>query len=219
MEIISYLHAATVLKATWDEIRPQTGAVFPATVQLVRERYQFQQSGQSPTAQQVGIIAPNFQVGQFKMGEALVSITQLEFQPAGILAACSTTEQTLALLDDLFKFLHEKLAYRLPSKERERQYTTTIIAKFKSSISPLFEPWEKILSALNELAKPGHKIVPYGVRFFGEIGDHQPDPERYFGFERRVGAPPGEEWFFSQAPIQTKDHVRLLETIESALGR
>jgi hypothetical protein len=216
MKIVAHLHAMITILSPWDELRPVSGAAFPATMELLKKRYQFQQGSQSAISQQAGLITPNLMNGQFKFGELPVAVNQFEFQPAAVAAACSTTEQTDAFLEDAFQFLSDSLGYRAPPKDRERHDVTTIIVDFENPFSALFERWKKIQALLNKLAGKGPELEPYAVRFMAGP-PNQPIAERQYVLERRIGAPDDANWYFSQAPLDTASHVKLLEGIAAEL--
>jgi hypothetical protein len=218
MKIISHFNAITTIAAPWDEVRPLTGASFSATVQFVKERYNFQVTGQSSISQQIGMTTPSFQSGQFNSGDQFVPVNQLEFQPQAIVISCATTDQTTKFYDDLFAFLQKTLEYRIPPKERKRQHITSIIVDFGASLNPLFDKWKNFQSTLNDLVGAGPEITPFGVRFGAVTPDNLPTAERHYVLERRGITPQGENWFFSQAPLDTDAHVKLLSTLESALN-
>jgi hypothetical protein len=217
MEIISHFNAVTLIDAPWDEVRPLAGGAFPAVFQAVKERYHFQAAGQSPTSQQIGMITPSFQSGQFKFGDHISPINQLEFQPGGILIGSATTEQTEAFFEDVFQFLGTTLGYRKPSPERPRHFATTIIVDFGLEVASLFGKWNRIQGALNALVGSGPEFAVHGVRLGALTSDGQLVGDRQYVFERRAITPLGSNWFFSQAPLDTDRHMKLLSTIDDEL--
>src|SRR5229473_1817037 len=211
MKIVSYLNAITTSNVNWEEVRPLAGAPFPVTIQIVKERYQFQVAGQSLSGQQVGLMMPSFQAGQLRTEEGFIVVNQFEFQPNAIVISSATTEQTYKFADDLFAFLHTELGFRTPPRLRKMTHLTTIIADFGPTLENVFGKWKDIASL--PAMKDGAELLPLGIRFMG-YRDNQPVIERQFVFERRLAAPPGENWSFSQAPLDTDSHVKLLNEIE-----
>ncbi len=218
MKIISHFNAVTTLSAPWDEIRPLTGAAFPLTLQVIKDRYKFQAAGQSAISQQIGLITPSFQTGEFKIGDQVAPLNQLEFQPQSVIVSCATTDQTYKVIDDLFAFLQQTLAFRFPQKERKRHHSTIIIVDFGTSLDPLFDNWSKVHTALNAMLESGPELIPFGMRFGAVNNEGHFIPERQYVIERRAVTPPGENWIFSQAPLDTDGHVKLLSVIEAALS-
>jgi hypothetical protein len=217
MKIISHFNATTTVDATWDEVRPLTGGAFPATVQFIKERYSFQIAGQSAISQQIGLMTPSFQAGQFKIGDQSAPINLLEFQPQAVIISCATTTQTSKFYDDLFSFL-KALEYRSPTKERPRRHVTSIVVDFGASLAPLFEGLSKIQSMLNKMVGGTFEFTPLSIRFGVISPENQILPEPQYVFERRAVAPAGESWIFSQAPLDTDSHVALLSAIDSVLN-
>jgi hypothetical protein len=218
MKIISHFNAVTTIEAPWDEVRPPTGGPFPATIQLLKEKYQFQASGQSAISQQLGLLTPGFQGGQFKMGDKIVPINQLEFQPAAIVISSSTTEQVAKFADDVFELLHKTLEYRIPPKGRPRHHISVIIVDFGPSFESLFGKFNEIARILNSKRKNEPRLLPHAVRFNAVTGENQLIPDRQYALERRAITPAGESWIFSQAPLDTDTHLELLEAIDSLVN-
>jgi hypothetical protein len=218
MKIITHFNAVTMIQAPWDEVRPVTGGAFGATTQLIKERYQFQLTGQSTVSQQIGLMTPAFQAGQFKVGDKIIPVNQLEFQPSSVVISCATTEQTNKFADDVFAFLHDALEYKIPPKERKRHHTTVIIVDFGPSFISLFGKFNEVARALNTKIKDGQALTPFGVRFNAINSENQMIPDRQYLLERRALTPPGEHWIYSQAPLDTDTHLEFLSAIDSLVN-
>lgn len=217
MKIISHFQASLTIEAPWDEIRPFKGGAFVTVTQLIKQRYSFQSVGQSGASQQVGILTPGFQNGQFEIEDEFVQINLLEFQPGAIVVSAATTEQASKFADDVLDFLHKTLDFRLPAAKRARQYTTTIVVDFGSSFLPLFGKLNDIAQLLNAKIKSEYGLTPFGARFATLTPDNQIPFDRQYVIERRAITPAGENWVFSQAPLDTDAHVELLNEIDKLL--
>jgi hypothetical protein len=219
MKVISNLQAATVIQALWDEIRPVDGSAFAATLQAMKDRYKFQMAGQSPVGQQIGLTTPIFQTGEFRTKDEIFPINQIEFQPLGIFITCATTEQNEAVISDVFDFLGSTFKYRRPPDDRPRSYNSIIIAEMSASFDKLFEPWRKVQTTLNKFFGEGPEATPSAIRFLASNEKNEPQPDRQYAFERRLQAPIGLNWYFSQAPLTTEKHIELLKIIEREIGK
>ena len=214
MKIISFLHAVSTLHAPWEEVRPIAGEPYAVTAKAIKDRYQFQVASQSLLGQQSGLALPSFATGQFTAGEQTIVINQIEFQPTGILVSSPKTENNLLIFDDLFSFLQSTLKFRPPPKARKMTNVTTLISQFDSGIDKMFGKWMDVQSVINSMAADEAPLAPLGIRMIG-FRNEEPVLDRQFIFERRVPAPSGENWIFSQAPLDTEKHVKVLEKVES----
>lgn len=214
MKIISYFNAILTIEAPWDEVRPVAGAAFAAVSQLIKERYQFQAAGQSALSQQIGLMTPGFQGGQFRIGDKSVPINQFEFQPGTVLVTSATTEQATRFAEDVFEFLHKTLEFRIPPANRARHHVTAIVVDFGKSVVPMFGVINEIGRVLSSKIKNNPEFYPLGFRLARE--NQLPDTQ--YLFERRATTPAGEHWIYSQAPLDTASHIELLNTIDTLIN-
>jgi len=207
-----------VIRALWEEVRPISGAALPLVNAALQTRYGFTNAGISAVAQQAGLSIPMLQFGSMVDGHGSFPVNSIEFQPHLLVAVCSTTDDAIVFINDMFKFLAESFGFRVPSEERPRYYRSTIIVDSSGiELDDTIGRWNEILGFINSRASEGG--TPYkalGIRFtrgdFNIVGDGIPTSTP-FVLERRLGAPPGENWWFSQAPVDTPTHVAILETI------
>jgi len=219
MRIISHMEGTIVIRAMWEELRPVAGAAMPLVLSTLQSRYNFNNVGVSAIAQQAGMFTPNLQIGSMTEGDVSFPINSIEFQPHCLVVVCSTTDNANVFINDMFKFLAESFGFRSPETGRPKRYRSTIV--FDPSgvdLDSTMGKWNKVLSFLND--KSAADISPHqtlGVRFaskdFGIIADGLPTSTPFI-VERRVVSPPGENWWFSQAPVDTPTHLAILEKIE-----
>jgi len=159
-------------------------------------------------------MTPALQSGMFNG----IPFNQLDFQSGAVVIGAATTEQTLKIAEDLFDFLNNALGFRKLPENRPRTYASILIADLGPVLSNMFSRWEKITSLVQKMMPPENRLLPMGVKFLTYKGnDAQAD--RQFIFERRVPTPPNEDWIFSQAPLDTETHVKVLEMIQTEFGK
>ena len=211
MEIISYLGGFTQLDASWDEIRPIKGIPNQVLTNALAMGFAFEQVGVSSSMQQTGMYLPSFGQGRFNADETLISINSLEFHSDRIVAVCSTTEQSDILISNVLLFLKNELGFRIPEKNRNRKYQSTIISDIGVEFLETLGKWQKIADFYNQFdGKIGNEIIPLSLRF-GRMGTNPIDNE--LSIEKRFSAPDGENWIFTQANVTTSDHEKLLHFI------
>ena len=211
MEIISYLGGFTQLDASWDEIRPIKGIPNQVLTNALAMGFAFEQVGVSSSMQQTGMYLPSFGQGRFNADETLISINSLEFHSDRIVAVCYTTEQSDILISNVLLFLKNELGFRIPEKNRNRKYQSTIISDIGVEFLETLGKWQKIADFYNQFdGKIGNEIIPLSLRF-GRMGTNPIDNE--LSIEKRFSAPDGENWIFTQANVTTSDHEKLLHFI------
>lgn len=214
MNIISFLEGTVVLNASWEEVRPVAGAPYGAVIDLLRNRYSFQSVGTSATSQQANLMTPFLQAGEFDKE----SIAQVDFQPANIVVTCSKTTTALNFIDDMMEFLRDNLGFRVPPKNRQKTYRSTIISDMGFNVAHTLGKWKEIEALLNKLRGPSDLSMKLaGINFIGMSGARY-DPNVRFVFEQRLPAPDGAEWIFTHAPLRTEDHEKLLSKISQLFG-
>ena len=61
------------------------------------------------------------------------------------------------------------------------------------------------------------KFAFHGVILNTDVHQLPVSPPSHFSLERRAGFPFSQKIFFSQAPVPTKDHLKILEKLDSTL--
>lgn len=216
MRVISYLRAHVTLAAPWEEVRPLSGAPYELVVRALQAKYGFQATGQSAISQQIGLVTPSFQVGQFEFDNQAVAINALEFQPAGILVSSPKTEFSQGFIDDVLGFLHAQFGFRKPPRNRKKSHRTIIISDFGFDIGHTFGKWLEVQKLLTlQSTTDDAELVPLGIRFIGRNNNAEFSGEHQFVFERRLTSPPGENWIYSEAALDTDSHEGILRSIET----
>lgn len=214
MRIVSFINGTVVYGAAWEEIRPLAGISVYAVIDALKEKYRFNQAGLSEAGQQAGFTIPHMQLGCYQGSD--IGITSLEFQPQGIIVTCSTTDQAEKVLSDVLTFLKNSFGFRDPSHPRQKVYNSVVVSEFEFNIARTLDKWGKICELINA-AMPAElpKLAPAGVKFVTKEGA---GPSISFAVERRMGSPEGENWWFSNGPLDTNSHVKILEQIEMIWG-
>jgi hypothetical protein len=168
-------------------------------------------------AQLTGI---SFHEGKFKIGNRYVGIALLQIRP-GIIAVDThtSTDDADLIIDDfvadaranspesvtplgppLYVDQVEFSMERVPPIPQEYGSAAAVIDRYLADYGltvPKYSFWSMALN-----------LDPHG------LGQIQPP---YFSIERRAGFPFSAKMFFSQAPLRTKEHLALLEQLDSTL--
>jgi hypothetical protein len=217
MRLIGYLQGISAMREKVEEYLPERGVVYSELIELVRTRYQFELF---PRVGQ-GLIPATllFQRGKFTGENSSFSITQLVMRDDGDVAVATTTEQTDAVLEDLMQALDENLGYRLLTSNKVLTHVSNIVVEFDRLFEDYIEKMAAVANAINALRigmpKFSIKRIAFGEGGVEPIVDPLLAVERAdFLIETRSGMPYQANRYFCSAPLQTAEHLALLERIE-----
>jgi len=160
-----------------------------------------------------------FALGRFEGA----TIDSLEvFNSALVVRGPAATEILDRFLEDISNWATETLHVTIaPSQPVARAYNSTL------EVSASFDllRWHKRLDAFREMlgemvSRQGFDVAPYeaiGMAMHTEKERAVPLQPAKFTLERRVGHHYGENIFFSEAPVATADHKKLLDSLETLL--
>jgi hypothetical protein len=116
--------------------------------------------------------------------------------------------------------LDEEFGYRYKSVEQQRVYLSNVVVQFEKDLGQLdlFVKIENLLNGGKATSPPRFQFKRLG---FGQ-GDSSPGNLSIetievadFAIERRAGEPYSSNRFYCSAPMQTEEHLSLLEKLES----
>lgn len=203
-----------------------TGVPRADIVRKIKERYDFQKCPDKfeemfpehiagPLA--AGI---SFFEGKFKVDEKVVAINLFQLKPGMIFADTrSSTDHGEAFLEDYIS---------RANAETPECITSTGPTYYLSQIEFTMERVPEVLAPIEQAGKTIDRLLDdYGLKvpkfsFWGTSINTDPHqlgvmPPAFFALERRVGFPFSAKVFFSQAPLRTKDHIALLEQLDSPI--
>ena len=218
MKIIGHMNAAAALRENQEEYAPEKGVVFADLVELVKSTYSFQTF---PSAAPGHPLLPTltFQGGRFGSGPDSFAITLLVMEAEGDVVLTTTTDQGDLVLNSLVTLLDEKLEYRLAGAIKRRSYISNIVVEFDEGLELYIQKLSAIAEAINrarpKLPEFNLKRLAFGGPNWIPATDQVTTIESAeFLIERRAGTPFGENRFYSSAPMNTADHIRVLTEIE-----
>jgi len=201
-----------------------TGAPRIDVIRKIKERYQFLKAPERYEEMFPNPLLPEqpitFQGGKFTIGKRDVGIATLQFLPGMFFVDTQTsTDDADAILEDYIS---------TANKENPDSLTPTGPSYYLSQI-------EVNMEKVPDLPSPYQDATQIIDRFLADYGSTVPkyafwgmnlnlDPHglgvmapAFFALERRVGFPFSAKVFFSQAPLRTKDHLVVLEKIDSII--
>ena len=130
----------------------------------------------------------------------------------------SSTEQSDIFLDDLFMQLTKEL--NIPPYAaiiREKKYLSQLWISTDKSFDVINPRPEEIAAYLSDHAIEGGPPFNFGgLSFWPDQTEKYPQPA--FTIERAAGVHFSENRYFSAAPLQTEQHLELLDKLESILS-
>lgn len=219
MQLLSVVAA----KSTWlfelADLNPQGKSLFPELIEWLKDNYHFESVPKSfeDRDETQGLA---FKFGSFQVREEIFIDVHLTVYNDGLLAVTnsSTTDSDALLLDVLTTVRRDfNLAFN-PRMIRTRLYFSELVISLENSLSTL-DPRlvglaERITAALGQ-----RNVSPFelgGLSFWTDVTASSLKLAP-FVLERRVNAPFAENRFFSRAPLQTSDHLTLLQDLDNLL--
>jgi len=202
-----------------------TGAPRADVIRKIKEKYQFLKAPEryeemfpNPLLQPPPPIT--FQGGKFSVGKRDFGIVTLQFLPGMFFVDTQTdTDDADLVLDDYIATANkENPESIIPSGPT---YYLSQIEVNMEKVPDLPSPYQDAAQIIDRfLADYGLSVPKYG--FWAThlnldthgLGVMAP---AFFALERRVGFPFNAKVFFSQAPLRTKDHIAVLEKLDSII--
>lgn len=223
MIVISYLNTVIHRLISHDEFLPSEESSMGPFLTAINHRYEFKNHGESPgIAANIGSPIPVFQNGLFTFSNKSVPVLSLEFQPTRIVAACSTTEQAQALLDDVVRFLVNHHGFRLPTRRIENFPVSSLVVDFGHDFLANLDVLKRIIDAVNTRASNSEyqaRTHLSSVRIAGSSLMGGAVVNTSFIIEERGGRPSGTSWLYTQAPLSNSEHIELLQDIQKIVSQ
>lgn len=210
MKLVSIESSRIILLSTFR--RPSGPVYVPDLAAAIAARYGFvkRPEGQDLLASD----ALRFHVGKFRD----VQIQDFEIYPDGLIVT-STSKTTVLdeFLTDVTVWAKEEwglAAMEFPNPEKH--FESAIVVRFDDDLGKVFRASNIALSVLNNVYSNGG-YAPASFHFSGVIADSDSTARlkrrRTFFIDRRVGTSRNEHVFYSEAPLRTDDHLKVLASL------
>lgn len=194
-------------------------------VEALIERYNF---NEVPPAHQLAQVQPiypeRFVYGKMEIEDRILRVEEFlvtHVDPKTILMSATTrssTDDSDLFLDDFLKWAQTKLSFEV-SPAAPAVYQSQLEVVLERPFGQGFEEFRALGNAITELIRgygfadcPVFEMSGFTMHF-DDSDTHDPI-SRAFVLERRSGVPYSEERYFSQAPLRTSDHERILSEFE-----
>jgi hypothetical protein len=212
---------AVILARAIQVVKSPSGTVgyLPDVVEQIKARYQFLAL---PTREELVPKDPG-QGAEFRHGRLIhesrvIVIDKFTvFNDGVVVDMASSTDDADLFLNDLQTWAKTEIPkataigprYYLSHLELHTELPLEIYAP---ALQPIGEKITKMLGSYG-IKTPRFEVTSIGL-YFDLLGRIQPQPGG-FNIDRRLNVPYAENLWFSQAPLKTADHVRLLKEMET----
>jgi hypothetical protein len=224
MKLIHVKQARSVWLFDVSDLNPKGRDFAAELVGWIKDRYSFvvtpdvkEVLSKAGTGNASGLI---FKQGRFHTPEdSFIEISSLAIHSDGIVVdTTSSTQESDRIIADLLSAAAKEfgLAYD-PQIVRKRLYVSTIIVKSEMALGTIHAGLtafaERVSAALGNGPAPSFQLA--GIAFWTEPNDN--GVHKTFTLMPQAGKSFSEHRFYSEAPLQTDDHFRLLEDLERVL--
>lgn len=228
MKINSNLQGRAVALINIDEWLPREGFYLPDALPLVAQRYEFATipslSNSITKAKDEGF---KFETGKLKLLGEQYYIHDFTIWSDGLVVSANTTDSAEAFLDDLLTWGNQELGFRvLLSMVGKRLYLSQLAIEFDHAPAEKLLTLHPVFAAYNAALQRvySHEFPPVEISSMKFDYDRAIAPNAFrvlgnFIIERRENHRFTEDnIFFSQAPLTTAEHIKLLEDFERLLS-
>lgn len=189
--------------------RPSGQIYLPDAIAMVVNRYSFVKA---PTSDQP--FPYTFSVGKFQNSQ----ITELSIYNDGLIVSSASDTDLLDLfLGDLLSWATKEFGI-VEQQTPEKYYESTLIVKSDADLAAALRPQNNLIRDLSPALKSaGIELTPKLSGFLFDFDQADVKGKRKpsrFTVDRRLGVPFSQNVFYSTAPFRTKDHLRLLGSLE-----
>lgn len=187
------------------------------------DRYKFAKSPKHPLdLNEKGVLA--FQLGTFSNSKKKpLSVTFTIYNNGLAAETASTTDDATEFLQDLANWISREFSFQPPDEAAiKKAYFSQVTVQLDTSLAMLNPKLQEIAGMLQaNLKSLDGKPRQYafaGISFWTEDVGQTFAPAQ-FRLEKKWGTPLSSNQYFSQAPLQTEQHLSLISEVEKLLAR
>jgi hypothetical protein len=222
MKLLHIATARTIWLFNLLDLNPRGQAFTQETIDKISEKYKFKgpPTISAALAAQQKNEAIYFAAGEFMSTSGINVVVDLKVYNDGLIADCrSNTKDGEMFLADLLSWIPAGL--NLPKVEvpvRKKLYVSELNVETDHQLLMMINPKLAKLSDLLATVVPPGSATSYEVAGLALATDPKDGaPLTNFRFERLVKSPFAENRYFTAAPVQTDDHLKLIESLEEIL--
>jgi hypothetical protein len=219
MDLLNVNLARSVWLFNIDELNPQGKNILADLIDWLKETYHFEKGPESLEGlnDNKGLSLLN---GEFQVRPEIFIQTNLTVYLDGVVAETrsSTTDADAFISDVLEQATKEFSLTRRDDLVRRRLYVSELLVRCDRRLSDLNPGLSQIAARIGELIgenKPRYDAA--SIEFW--VDPESPQPIRPpFIFQRKAQSSLSENRYWSRAPLQTHDHLEVLNNLEKVLA-
>ena len=224
MQLLSVITARSIWLFPVIDLNPQGKAIESDLIEWLKTTYRFQKYPSSPLDFDAATKTLTFVGGKFKSGyedngkERYISV-DLSIYTDGLVANTkSSTRDGDKFLDEAISSAVNELHLVSPKNIRRKLYYSEMDVRLDRPMSLLNPKLEKLAATISSLREDTNPITFEfsGVTFLPDLTAQASISS--FGIERKINTPWSENRYYTRAPLQTDDHLRVLEEFEGILN-
>lgn len=220
MEIVSFDSGRVTWLFPTEEFVPLGGADGMSITRKIAERYEFRNPPENPTREEIDKHGLKFSAGIFQFEGKRATIGEFVLYNDGIVAVSNTTERSTAFLDDVVEFSIREFQFRRPVSPIKKVFVSIVTVEFDNSVVGLFAKQAAVTSLvadyLNAPLGTSHGVAVTRLDFSLDDSGLPLSARPKLILEARASVPLARNRYYSNAAVQTKDHLELLSKIEEA---
>lgn len=218
MKVIAESWGRVVQLYLEDEVRPNRQGYLPDVLHAVKERYAFL----THSTVEEAINGAKFQTGRLLVDGVAIGIEALEIYKDGIIASSRNTRDANLILEDAMEWGIETIGMKRPQTQIARTFSSCVVVDFEKPISAAINRFRDIQALLQQSYEDAYaksiNLEVSRIAFAADPKSVPPHTNTEYLFERRGSAPFSMERYFCAAPLQTDEHISLLEKLEAIIG-
>ena len=222
MKVIGHSLGRVVILFPTEEIRPIQGIPLVDAISSVRERYAFLHVPDlNMPVSQLEQEGYHFSEGQLLHDGEQHVIKEFSLYNGAISVGSYVTDTADLFMDDFIEWAQEEFHIRPFVRTPKKIYTSQVTVGFAKPLSRMLKGFSKFSTVLSEALEAhteASKAVDL-VRIGWGIDQSAVGANNivHLSLERRTQISFEEEWYFSEAPLPSGVHVRLLEELETSI--
>ncbi len=219
MARLNVITARSIWLCDIDELNPQGKSVQAEFLEWLKDNYHFTKSPTSMDEldENKGLV---FQNGQFQIREEFFIGVDITIFLDGLVAQTrSSTRDTDRFLDDAIQEAVREFGFAFSSNTiRQKLYVSELNLRCEKKLDTLNYGLTSICGRISQLISEP-KNLPFQTASVGlwPVFEASRTVVPPFQFERKVGASFAENRYYSRAPLQTEDHLTILNEFETLL--
>lgn len=222
MKVVGHILGRLVLLFPREEIRPARGVSTLDAFASIRERYNFlHMPDLTRPAAELEQQGYQFSDGTLICDGETFTINEFTIYSDGVSVSSYVTDTAELFFENFMDWAMEEFDVRPFSREPTKIYRSQVTVCFSRPLSDALRGFDKFSELLSTMLDEytGISSPVDLIRVGVGVDEAKTSGPRYapFTLERRSQVSFEEEWYFSEAPLPSKVHLKLLEELNSAM--